>query len=128
MKKRDPYYLSYLSPAQVATERTVNVLNWVFIVATFVGAFVITVLSPRDDSTMTFLGMFICEACLVILRRGTIPLYEIRFDDYHKAPKVVVRDNVVLLFVGLGFLMFVGYLMMAVGVVNFITELKENAR
>lgn len=126
MKRRDKYYFTYLSPMQELLEKTLNVVYIVLMIATLVGAFVITAISPRDDSTMTFLGMFLCEACLVILRKGTIPLFSIQFDDYHTKPKVRMRDNVVLLLVGLGFLMFIGYTMMAVGVVNFVVKLRES--
>lgn len=126
MKKRDKHYFSYLSPAQAGVERTLNAVYILLMIGTFIGAFVIAVISPRDDSTMTFLGMFMCEICLIIMRRGTIPLFEIRFDDYHTKPRVKMRDNTVLLWIGLGFLLFIGYLMMAVGVVNFIVELNEN--
>lgn len=125
MKKPDELYYSYLTPSQAKAERTLSTVLWVLIAATFVAAFVITLLSPRDDSTMVFLGMFLCEACLFLMRSGVIPLYEIQFIDHKKKPDVKLRDNVILWLVGLGFLLFIGYLMMAVGVVNFITELKE---
>ena len=125
MKKPDELYYSYLTPKQAKTEKTLDKALWVLIAVTFAAAFVITVISPRDDSTMTFLGMFLCEACLFLMRRGVIPLFEIQFVDHQKKPDVKLRDNVVLWLVGLGFLLFIGYLMMAVGVVNFVTELRE---
>ena len=125
---KDERYFSYLTPRQAKTERFLNALYLTLMIGTFVAAFVITGLSPRDDSTMTFIGMIICEVCLIILKKGTIPLFEIRFDDYHAKPGVTVRDNVVLLWVGLSFMMFIGYLMMAVGVVNFFIKLKETAQ
>lgn len=118
-EKRDEYYYAYLTPLQKGIERFLNVFYIIVMVLTFVAAFIIPPLA-RSDETMTFFGMVICEACLVIMKMNTIPLFDIQFHDHKKKPSVTVRENIVLIWVGLGFLMMVGYLMMAVGVVNAI--------
>lgn len=121
-EKRDEYYYAYLTPLQKGMEKALNIFYISVMVLTFVAAFIIPALA-RSDETMVFFGMLICEACLVMMKMNTVPLYDIQFHDHKKKPSVTVRENVVLIWVGLGFLMMVGYLMMAVGVVNAIERL-----
>ena len=118
-EKRDEYYYAYLTPLQRGVERFLNVFYISLMVLTFVAAFIIPALA-RSDETMVFFGMLICEACLTIMKMNTVPLYDIQFHDHKKKPSVTVRENVVLIWVGLGFLMAIGYLMMGVGVVNAV--------
>ena len=124
MKKRtgDEMYFSYLTPNQRRFEKFLNAFYIFLMIATFVGSFLVAVASPQDTE-MTFLGMVMCELCLYLMRRFTIPLHEIQFTDYQKKPEVKLRDNVVLAWVGLGFLCSIGYLMVAVGLVNYLNSL-----
>ncbi len=118
-KKKDEMYFSYLSPRAIRAEKALRIVYAALMLCTFAAFFVISVLSP-NDTEMTFLGMLVSETALFVLRRGTVPLYEIRFVDSKNKPEAEIRENVGLLAVGMAFLLFIGYVMMSVGIVNAV--------
>lgn len=125
-EKRDDLYFTSLSPAQRRVEKGLNIFYISLMILTFAAAFVIGLLA-RVHIEMTFLGMAMCEVCLFMIRRNTIPLFDIQFQDHQKKAKVSVRENVLLIWVGLGFLLFIGYVMMYVGLHDYIYETMRRA-
>ena len=125
-ENRDRLYYAYLNPKQKKFEKILNGFYIGLMIFTFVAAIIIALLS-RVHIEMTFIGLVISEICLVVLRHGTIPLYDIQFIDHKKEPEVTLRENMVVVTVGICFMLFIGYVMMYVGLHEFFYELARQA-